>query len=51
MLAEHVAVAHGDQILIGHLVYVPEPIVVFHQQMERVYVKVDTYSLIPLVES
>ena len=49
-IAEHVAVAHREQTVIGHHVYVLEPTVAFHQLMEHVYVEVDTYSLTQLVE-
>ena len=49
-VVEHVAVAHGEQIVTGHHVHVLELTVAFHQLMEHVYVKVDTYSLTPLVE-
>ena len=50
-VAEHVAVALRDQIIIGHLVYALEPIVAFHLLMELVYVGVDTYLLTLLAES
>ncbi len=48
--AEHVAVAHREQIAIEHRVYVLDKTVAFHQLMEHVYVKVDMYLLTPLVE-
>ena len=48
--AEHVAVAHGEQIVIEHHVYVQDETVAFHQLMEHVYVEVDMHLLIPLIE-
>lgn len=49
-LADHVVVAHREQIMMVHLVCAMEPTVFFHQSVETVYVKGDTSSLTLSVE-
>ena len=49
-VAQHVAVAHREQAVIEHHVYVLDVTVAFHQLMEHAYVEVDMCLLTQLVK-